>query len=119
MRLFCTLAILAALLGGAVASATEPGLPGEDRFPAFSWDTIPLYMHIRKATAFTDHELDYLASYPLVTLEKTTGLHSSGSTDEGTIVAAQAIKQRNPRTKVLFYRKVLVHYGGYSFDDRL
>jgi hypothetical protein len=119
MRLFCTLAILAAILGGAVASATEPGLPGEDRFPAFSWDTIPLYMHIRKATAFTDHELDYLASYPLVTLEKTTGLHSSGSTDEGTIVAAQAIKQRNPRTKVLFYRNVLVHYGGYSFDDRL
>jgi hypothetical protein len=119
MRLFRTLAILAALLGWAVASAAEPGLPGEERFPDFSWDTIPLYMHIRKATAFTDHELDYLASYPLVTLEKTTGLHSSGSTDEGTLVAAKAIKQRNPRTKVLFYRNVLVHYGGYSFDDRL
>jgi hypothetical protein len=76
-------------------------------------------MHVRKATAFTDDELDYLASFPLVTLEKTTGLRSSGSTDEGTIVAAKAIKERNPRTKVLFYRNVLVHYGGYSFDDRL
>ncbi len=114
-----TLAILAVLLWGAVASAAEPGLHGEERFPDFSWDTIPLYMHVRKATAFTDEELEYLASYPLVTLEKTTGLHSSGSTDEGTIVAAKAIKKRNPRTKVLFYRNVLVHYGGYSFDDRL
>lgn len=119
MRLFRTFAILAALLGGAVASAAEPDLRGEKRFPDFSWDTIPLYMHIRKANAFTDNELDYLASYPLVTLEKMTGLHSSGSTDEGTLVAAKAIKERNPRTKVLFYRNVLVHYGGYSFDDQL
>jgi hypothetical protein len=119
MRRFQTLVALTAMLGGVVASAAEPAQHHEERFPDFSWDTIPLYMHIRKATAFTDKELDYLASYPLVTLEKTTGLHSSGSTDEGTLVAAKAIKERNPRTKVLFYRNVLVHYGGYSFDDRL
>ena len=110
---------VAAVLGGAAALAAEPVPAGDQRFPDFSWDTIPLYMHVRKATAFTAEELDYLASFPLVTLEKTTGLQSSGSTDEGTIVAAQGIKERNPRTKVLFYRNVFVHYGGYSFDDRL
>lgn len=119
MRVFSMLATLAAVLGGAVALAAEPVSAGVRRFPDFNWDTIPLYMHVRKAAAFTDEELDYLASFPLVTLEKTTGLQSSGSTDEGTIVAAQAIKERNPRTKVLFYRNVLVHYGGYSFDGRL
>lgn len=119
MRVLSLLATLAAVLGGAAALAAEPVPAGDKRFPDFSWDTIPLYMHVRKATAFTAEELDYLASFPLVTLEKTTGLQSSGSTDKGTIVAAQAIKERNPRTKVLFYRNVLVHYGGYSFDDRL
>ena len=119
MRVFSMLATLAAVLGGAAALAAEPVPAGDQRFPDFSWDTIPLYMHVRKATAFTAEELDYLASFPLVTLEKTTGLQSSGSTDEGTIVAAQGIKERNPRTKVLFYRNVFVHYGGYSFDDRL
>jgi hypothetical protein len=119
MRLVSLLATLVGVLGGAVALAGEPVPAGDQRFPDFSWDTIPLYMHVRKATAFTDEELKYLASFPLVTLEKTTGHRSSGSTDAGTITAAKAIKERNPRTKVLFYRNVLVHYGGYSFDDRL
>jgi hypothetical protein len=113
------IAIVTAVLGGACALAAERVPAGDQRFPDFSWDTIPLYMHVRKATAFTDEELDYLASFPLITLEKTTGLRSSGSTDQGTIVAAEAIKERNPRAKVLFYRNVLVHYGGYSFDGRL
>lgn len=119
MRLVSLLATLVGVLGGAVALAGEPVPAGDQRFPDFSWDTIPLYMHVRKATAFTDEELKYLASFPMVTLEKTTGHRSSGSTDAGTITAAKAIKERNPRTKVLFYRNVLVHYGGYSFDDRL
>ncbi|MBB3208236.1 hypothetical protein FHS27_004063 [Rhodopirellula rubra] len=89
------------------------------RMPAFSWDTIPLYMHIRKVDAFTDQELNYLADFPLITLEKTTGSRAYGSTDEGTIEAAKAIKQINPVAKVLFYRNVIVHYGTYSFDKQL
>lgn len=119
MRFVSLLSALAGVLCGAATLAAEPVPTGDPRFPDFSWDTIPLYMHVRKATAFTNEELDYLASFPLVTLEKTTGHRSSGSTDAGTRVAAEAIKKRNPRTKVLFYRNVLVHYGGYSFDDQL
>lgn len=72
MCCFRTLASVIAVLVGAVALAAEPVPRGEQRFPNFSWDTIPLYMHVRKATAFTDEELDYLTSFPLVTLEKTT-----------------------------------------------
>ena len=106
------IAIVTAVLGVASALAAEPVPAGDPRFPDFSWDTIPLYMHVRKATAFTDDELDYLSSFPLITLEKTTGLRSSGSTDQGTSAAAEAIKDRNPRAKVLFYRNVLVHYRG-------
>ena len=89
------------------------------RMPEFSWDTIPRYIHIRKAEKFTDEELQYLAGFSLITLEKTTGLKSYGSTDAGTIEAAKSIKQINPDAKVLFYRNVFVHYPGYSFDDQL
>lgn len=116
---FHILVFLAALLGGAFASAAEPVQEKATRFPDFSWDTIPLYMHIRKSIAFNAAEVDYLSSFPLVTFEKYTGHGTSGTVDRGTLVAAQAIKKKNPRTKVLFYRNVFVHYGGYSFDKEL
>ena len=89
------------------------------KLPAFSWDTLPLYAHVRKATKFTPEELKHLASFPLITLEKTTGVKDYGSTDAGTIEAAKAIKQIDPTTKVLFYRNVIVHYPGYRYDDQL
>ena len=89
------------------------------RMPEFSWGTLPLYIHIRKKKKFTDEELQHLAGFPLITLEKTTGSETYGSTDVGTIEAAKAIKRVNPNAKVLFYRNVFVHYGGYSFDDQL
>ena len=31
--------------------------------PTFSWDTLPLYIHVRKAKKFTPEELKYLASF--------------------------------------------------------
>lgn len=105
------------LLTASLAFCDDP-VP-HSRFPEFSWETLPLYIHIRKADAFTDEELKYLASFPLITLEKTTGMQSSGSTDQGTIDAAVAIKKLNPQAKVLFYRNVFVHYDGYSFDKEL
>ena len=89
------------------------------RMPEFSWDTLPLYIHVRKSAAFTAEETKYLAEFPLITFEKTTGSKKFGSTDSGTIRAAEAVKQINPSAKVLFYRNVFVHYGSYSFDDQL
>lgn len=88
-------------------------------FPAFSWDRLPLYIHVRKVTAFSQKELEYLAAFPLITFEKTTGSQTYGSTDAGTIEAAKAVKTINPDARILFYRNVLVHYGGYSFDREL
>ena len=99
--------------------SSEPTSNSASRMPEFSWDTVPLYIHIRKLEKFTDEELQYLAGFPLITLEKTTGSKSYGSTDAGTIEAAKAIKQVNPKAKVLFYRNVFVHYPMYSFDDQL
>jgi len=92
---------------------------GADRLPAFSWERVPLYMHIRKDTAFTDDEIRYLASFPLVTFEKTTGASEFGSTEAGTLAAARAVKKINPATKVLYYRNVIVNYGAYAANASL
>ncbi|MDA3926962.1 MAG: putative glycoside hydrolase [Kiritimatiellae bacterium] len=89
------------------------------RLPDFSWDTVPRYMHVRKATAFTPEEVAYLATFPLLTFEKTTGKMDSGSTERGTLLAAEAVKAINPRTKILYYRNILVHYSSYDADAAL
>jgi hypothetical protein len=94
--------------------AAEP-----ERMPAFSWDRVPLYVHIRKDTAFTPDEIKYLATFPLITFEKATGHTDSGSIEAGTLKAARAVKAVNPAAKILYYRNVIVHYGGYAANDAL
>jgi hypothetical protein len=97
--------------------ATPSACPG--KVPAFSWDHVPRYVHIRKDTAFTPAEIQYLASFPLITFEKSTGNKDSGSTEAGTLKAARAVKAINPAAKILYYRNVIVHYGGYAANDGL
>jgi len=93
-----------------------PTAKSGDHYPAFSWDTVPLYVHIRKDTAFTDEEIKYLATFPLITFEKATGHTDSGSVEAGTLKAARAVKAINPATKILYYRNVIVHYGLQAYD---
>lgn len=90
-----------------------------DMFPDFSWDTLPLYIHIRKKHAFSNEEAKFLSNFPLITLEKTTGMGAYRSTEAGSIKAAEKIKEHNPNAKVLFYRNVLINYTFYSFDGEL
>jgi len=106
------------------AEPTEQGVAGNprqriDHFPRFSWDHVPRYVHLHKQTAFSPDEIEQLARFPLVTLEKTTGSKEFGSTEAGTLAAARAIKAVNPHTKVLYYRNVIVHYESYAANDAL
>lgn len=98
---------------------TSTVLTAQDRMPDFSWDKVPLYMHVRKATAFTDDEVRYLAQFPLITFEKTTGAKEFGSTEKGTLKAAESVKAINPRVKILYYRNIIVHYSSYDADSAL
>ena len=88
-------------------------------YPEFSWNRIPQYIHIRKSAAFTNDECKFLAGFPLITLEKTTGSETYGSTDQGSMMAAKAIKTINPKAKVLYYRNVICHYGGNTLNKDL
>ena len=87
--------------------------------PEFTWDRIPLYMHIRKATSFTDEEIAFLARFPLITFEKANGHEDHGSVEAGTLIAARAVKELNPKATILYYRNVMVHYGGYAANKGL
>ncbi len=113
------LAVLLASLGALQAAESPAPWVNPDRMPAFSWDRVPLYVHIRKDTTFTDEEIRYLATFPLITFEKATGHTDSGSVEAGTLKAARAVKAINPATKILYYRNVIVHYGGYAANTSL
>ena len=91
----------------------------KDNYPRFTWDRIPLYMHIRKATSYTDEEIAFLAKFPLITFEKANGHDDHGSIEAGTLIAARAVKEINPDTTILYYRNVMVHYGGYAANKGL
>ena len=120
MKLITTLTLsLASLFSPAQAETLSPSAAAQNRMPTFSWDRLPLYAHVRKETAYTDEEIQYLATFPLITFEKSNGHRDSGSTEAGTLKAARAVKAVNPDSKILYYRNVFVHYGGYAANQSL
>lgn len=80
-----------------------------NRLPEFSWDTMPLYMHVWKRTSYTKDEINYLAKYPLITLEKAQG-NKEGTVQEGTLKAARDIKKINPNAKILYYKNIVIDW---------
>lgn len=111
-RILTCLFIIAFFISPVIAQNKE----SDKNLPEFSWDTMPLYMHLRKATKFTKKELKYIAQYPLITFEKTTGSATYGSTERGTIEAAKRVKKINPNAKILYYKNVVINWGGYKED---
>ena len=87
------------------------------KLPEFSWDTMPLYMHLRKSTAFTKEEIRFIAKHPLITFEKSTGNRTYESTEQGVIQAAKSVKKISPDAKILYYKNVVVNWGGYKEDE--
>lgn len=112
-------AILLILIASAslCEAQNEDSLSLTKNLPEFSWDKMPLYMHLRKNTAFTKDEIKYLAKFPLITFEKTTGSSSFGSTEKGTIEAAKAVKKINLNAKILYYKNVVINWGTYDEDE--
>jgi hypothetical protein len=76
-------------------------------------------MHIRKGKSYSENEIAFLARFPLITFEKSNGHLDHGSVEKGTLIAARAVKKLNPKTKILYYRNVIVHYGSYESNKAL
>ena len=60
-----------------------------------------------------------MAKFPLITFEKANGHVDHGTIEKGTLASARAVKKINPDTTILYYRNVIVHYGGYGADEAL
>ena len=120
-NLICILAIVIMFTSSCTsqrkATEKDQSIKSQSNLPEFSWDTMPLYMHLRKASKFTKEELKYIAKYPLTTFEKTTGSTIYGSTEKGTIEAAKAVKEINPNAKILYYKNVVINWGSYKDDE--
>ncbi len=85
--------------------------------PAFSWATVPQWLIVRKATAFTREEIQLIASAPLVVFEKETGHSDAGFVEDGVLSAARAVKAGNPTTITLFYWNAVINYGNYRANQ--
>lgn len=103
----CTIALAA----GAVAHAAET-----DGRPAFSWETVPVYIHLgKRAGPFTKEELQHVADISdFVCLEKGHGIGRFGSTEKGIAHDAGRLKTLNPRMTVLFYWNTFLNYPLYD-----
>jgi hypothetical protein len=73
-----------------------------DGLPAFRWDHVPLYAHLGIGDGLEPDQYHFLADhFDLITF--TGGRVTRGSVEPNIAAAARAIKQRNPKAKVLFY----------------
>lgn len=93
------------VLAVSVLLISQPALYANDALPPFSWDRVPVYAHVAKASGdFTPKELDFLAKhFDFITIEKGQASAKYGNTEDGFAAAAREIKKRNLKAKVLFY----------------
>lgn len=93
------------VLTASLSFTAAPALHATDALPPFSWDHVPVYAHVGKASGdFTPKELDFLAEhFDFITIEKGQAARKYGNTEDGFAAAAREIKKRNPDAKVLFY----------------
>lgn len=91
------LVMLIALLFKPVAVSAGEG------YPDFSWDRVSLYAHLGAGDGLEPAQTNFLADHFSI-IAFTGGRVTRGTSVEPNIAAAaRAIKQRNPKAKVLFY----------------
>lgn len=77
-------------------------LRASEGYPEFGWDRIPLYAHLAVGDGLAPAQHEFLAKrFSLITF--TGGTVKNGSVEPNIALSAKAIKERNPKAKVLFY----------------
>lgn len=117
--------VLVVLCAAATTDATGQILNNEngeaqaigDKYPRFSWDTVPLWLRVRKRTAYSHEELARIAEYPVVVFEKANGYETYGDVEAGTLAAAKGVKRINPETKAFFYFNAVIEYANYRANE--
>eukprot|EP00440_Ansanella_granifera_P071845 gb/GFBE01077965.1/.p1 GENE.gb/GFBE01077965.1/~~gb/GFBE01077965.1/.p1 ORF type:complete len:153 (+),score=27.57 gb/GFBE01077965.1/:1-459(+) len=104
------------------ASDVDPALPT----PHFSWDTLPIAYHgANEQRLFTETEVEQLAKYQMVTLEKwytPCGSKSPAQSGPECNVESKmyetfhAIKRQSPRTTTLLYLNSMFNFAFYHLN---
>ena len=86
------------------------------RYPRFSWDTVPVYIHFGKTPAsLTDAEVAFIAGVSdFICLEKGHARTQFGSTEAGISHDAVRLKTANPAMKILYYWNSFLNYPLYN-----
>jgi hypothetical protein len=107
-KLYCF--ILSLLLAGKAISGTV--------YPAFSWDTLPVYLHFGSSEKMTDEQVEMTAKLSnFICLEKAHGTKSDRDHPERVAGEdARRIKKANPDAKVLMYWNTLIAWPFTSYN---
>jgi hypothetical protein len=107
--------LLAALPLALISSAVAADNAQRTGWPEFSWDRVPVYIHVGKNSGFTEEEIRFVASRSnFVCLEKGHGASVHGSTEKGIEHDAARLKAANPNLKVLYYWNTFLDYSMYE-----
>jgi hypothetical protein len=111
--------VLVLLTIAACVASSRFAMAQDDARPAFSWDTVPVYIHFGKSSGpLSDEELRFVAETSnFVCFEKGHGIGRLGSTEAGTAHDALRLKELNPDVKVLFYWNSFLNYRLYDACD--
>ena len=102
---------------GPYYSDTYPDQEDTTIYPEFSWNKVPRWLAIRSGAAFSDEDIQTIATkHQMVMLEKYNA-QGTGSTEQGTLAAAARLKAINPDLKILFYWNTVINYTGYDAND--
>jgi len=90
-------------------------LHGTLKYPPFSWDRVPIYIHFGKTpAALTDEEVLLVARLSdFVCLEKAHARTQFGATEPGVKHDTARLKAANPDMKVLYYWNTFLNYPFY------
>jgi len=107
------------LLTGAIFGFGSRPMHGHEEasggWPEFSWERVPVYIHVGKNGGFTDEEVEFVATHSnFVCLEKGHGASARGSTEKGIELDAARLKRVNPKIKVIYYWNTFLDYPMYD-----
>jgi len=88
------------------------------KYPPFSWDKVPVYIHFGDNDGLSDEEIEFVATHSnLVCFEKGHGVNTHGSTEKGIEADAARLKKINPDVKVIYYWNTFLDYGMYDAHE--
>lgn len=104
---------------GKFSKADSPQLSDQYNMPDFSWETVPVCIHLYKDELFSEQDIEFISRFPIMCIEKAHGGKSNVfGLEFNTRVETVRLLEANPKQKVLFYWNSCVDYGDmYEADE--